>query len=577
MNFFTNMKLSYKISLLSITSFIFLIAIGFVSIGQISKLNSKIMELNNSRMVPIIELENIKSDIEYIRQQCNSIMDAADSTSSKKIQDNISARESSVKSKLSKYKDDTDFKTLISNYNKFIEAKNTFIKNQSERGNESASVQADGNGKIAGPPTDISNLDKTKTDLTESFDKIINTHAAAARQSYINSEKDFKIIIIEYIVIMIVCLIIAMILSLVIIRSIVEPVKKVTKKLKEVSENDGDLTQRIGYKSNDEIGQLSINFDRFMDKLQSIIREVIVSTETISSSSKRLNRSTSVSTQALRKISDTVIEIARGTSDGAAAVEETTASLSEAANFSEATSNSAKNTAYNSKKAEEAAEDSAKKIVEIVSSITDIADSSKEVLITINQLDESSKRIEDIIKIITSISQQTNLLALNAAIEAARAGEAGKGFNVVADEIRKLADESNNAAQEISDLIKENQLKSNSAVNSANEVEEKVSAGVKKASEIEESIKNIIKNIEGISNDMNQIDNANEEQARGTKEIEKAIAAIANATNEMAQDTENISVSIEDQLSTMTEIERTTEKLSEMAKTLNKITCGFTV
>lgn len=455
MNFFTNMKLSYKISLLSITSFIFLIAIGFVSIGQISKLNSKIMELNNSRMVPIIELENIKSDIEYISQQCNLIMDALDSTSSKKVQDNISARESSVKSKLPKYKDDPDFKTLISNYNKFIEAKNTFIKSQSERGNESASVQADGNGKIASPPTDISNLDKTKTDLTESFDKIINTHAAAARQSYINSEKDFKIIIIEYIVIMIVCLIIAMILSLVIIRSIVEPVRKVTKKLKEVSENDGDLTQRIGYKSNDEIGQLSINFDRFMDKLQSIIREVIVSTETISSSSKRLNKSTSVSTQALRKISDTVIEIARGTSDGAAAVEETTASLSEAANFSEATSNS--------------------------------------------------------------------------------------------------------------------------AVNSANEVEEKVSAGVKKASEIEESIKNIIKNIEGISNDMNQIDNANEEQARGTKEIEKAIAAIANATNEMAQDTENISVSIEDQLSTMTEIERTTEKLSEMAKTLNKITCGFTV
>lgn len=115
--------------------------------------------------------------------------------------------------------------------------------------------------------------------------------------------------------------------------------------------------------------------------------------------------------------------------------------------------------------------------------------------------------------IISGISAQTNLLALNAAIEAARAGEAGRGFNVVADEIRKLADESNSAAKQISELIKDNQLKSESAVNSVSLVEEKVSLGVTKASEVGQIIQSIIENIQNISSQIEEIDKATEKHA----------------------------------------------------------------
>jgi len=195
----------------------------------------------------------------------------------------------------------------------------------------------------------------------------------------------------------------------------------------------------------------------------------------------------------------------------------------------------------------------------------------------INELEESSRKIGDIIQIITSISEQTNLLALNAAIEAARAGEAGRGFSVVADEIRKLADESNNAARQISELVKENQLKSASTVTSVNHVEEKVSLGVDIASEVGESIKNIIDNIKNIVNEIDQIDDANERQAQSTKEMEKAISNLAITSNEVAEGTENISTGIEEQLRTMTEIETTTEQLSEMAKRLRDVTSGFKV
>lgn len=575
MNWIKNMKLARKMSLLAITFLIFLFVIGFTSLKELSNVNARLIELNDSRLVPIVYLEGIKSDIEGIRSEGNNIMNARDNAESiKSIVAEIQSLVSSVDKRLEKYQDDPEYQNLMDNYAQFIVAKDEFIKSQEAGGFQSQNTGTEAN---QGPPADVTNFDKSKNALVAAFDEIINKQVKAAQETYTESTLAYRNTMIALIILLSICTLITIVLSIVIIRAVNEPVKKVTAKLKEISQSNGDLTQRIGYESKDEIGELSRSFDSFVEKLQSIIREVSRSAETISISSEQLDNAAGTTTQTIKGISQTLVEISSSTSNGAAVAEETTASLSEVAKLSEATLMASRNTTYNSKKAEEAAEDGAGKISEIVSSITDIASSSKEVSIIINELDDSSKRIGDIIQIITGISAQTNLLALNAAIEAARAGEAGKGFNVVADEIRKLADQSNQAAQEISKLVKENQLKSASAVQSVTQVEEKVSMGVSKASEVGESIQNIIGNIQDIVIQIEQIDTANEQQTQSIKEMDNAISSIATTSSEVAGGTEEISVSIQEQLRTMSGIKETTEKLSSMAHSLSTITLGFKV
>ncbi len=575
MNLLKNLKFGQKIAVLTVSFFIFLIISGVTSLVQISEVNSNIQTLNNENLVPIVKLESIKSDIEYIRTLANSLKDASqDEEEMQSIQDEIVKEIDSTNDSIEVYKNDSSYDEFLASYNDYIEAMTSFLESN---GVGSVEEQTEIDVESQGPPQEMLLLDTTKKEAVSSLDQIIDLQIEQAESTYNESEKVYKTTLVITILVIVIAFVTTLFLSIFIARSISIPTRRVTSKLKEISESNGDLTARIGYQSKDEIGELSKSFDTFVEKLQKIIKEVAGSAETISVSSDQLTDAASETTKSLEQITYTVSEIASGTSQSAAVMEETTGNLIEMASFSSRTSKATKQTADNTRLVHEAAVNGSKKITEVVSSISDIAASSKDVTIVINELNTSSNKISDFIQIITGISAQTNLLALNAAIEAARAGEAGKGFSVVADEIRKLADESNRAALQISNLVQENQVKTSSAVVSVLEVEELVTAGVEKSNEVSDAIQHIISHIHEILHEINQIDAAAEKQALSTNEMEMAMSNLAQTAGETATGTDQIRTSISEQVATMTNIEGTTEQLSKMAKNLQELTAGFKI
>ncbi|MGP1273626.1 MAG: methyl-accepting chemotaxis protein [Phycisphaerales bacterium] len=302
---------------------------------------------------------------------------------------------------------------------------------------------------------------------------------------------------------------------------VIKPVGSVVAVVKDIAQGDGDLTTRMGIKRKDEIGQLAHWFDQFLDGLHGIISQVRGATGEVSAAATEIAASS-------EQMANGLEHQRTQTGQVSAAIEEMSGSVREVAAKSQDAVEGVRSSTKNATEGGEVVSQTVGEMHSISAQVNASADAVRE-------LGAKSEQIGEIISVINEIADQTNLLALNAAIEAARAGEHGRGFAVVADEVRKLAERTTSATEEVAKSIREIQSETERAVSEISTSTERVDAGVKLAVTAGEALQRIVAGSENLRGMVESISAAAAQQASASDEIARSTEAINAVTGESAQ------------------------------------------
>lgn len=295
---------------------------------------------------------------------------------------------------------------------------------------------------------------------------------------------------------------------------------------------DGDLTVSVEKEKDDLVGELIEGFNRSVRQLNVLISDITEATNATASAANEISSSSEQMAAGTQEQSQQALEVA-------SAVEEMTKTILDS-------NKNANRAAENAKIASQSAEDGAHKVENTQAGMKRIVESARQTEQKITSLAQKSEQIGQITQVIDDIADQTNLLALNAAIEAARAGEQGRGFAVVADEVRKLAERTTKATKEIATTIKSIQLESKEANDAMLVSGKDVQEGMHYTEEVAGSLKDILEASKTVSDIINQVAAASEEQSSAAEQISKNIEGISSVTHETASGTEQIAKAAED-------------------------------
>ncbi|MGD6967731.1 methyl-accepting chemotaxis protein [Rossellomorea vietnamensis] len=334
---------------------------------------------------------------------------------------------------------------------------------------------------------------------------------------------------------------------------------------------DGDLNvEEIKTKSKDEVAVLTKSFNKMSHNLKSLLQSVHQASENVAASSEQLLASAAQTNTATQQVSASVDEIASGGEHQLRQVQESTQAITEVAGGIQLIANTSASVGKSSDETSQKSQTGEDNITQALSQMKTIEQNVSKTAHAIKKLDDRSKEIENIVAAITNISSQTNLLALNAAIEAARAGEHGKGFAVVADEVRKLAEESNKSAQQITGLIQSIQADTLTTVDQMNQVTEDVNTGVSLIEHTGRTFKDILESAQNVASQVQEVTGVSEQMAASAQQVSASFEAFSSISENAASRTQTVAGLAEEQSASMEEITASAESLSKLAQDLQE-------
>lgn len=334
----------------------------------------------------------------------------------------------------------------------------------------------------------------------------------------------------------------------------------------------GDLRARLDIKSSDEIGDLYAYFNVMLNKQMDMVEELKKNVHTLSHISEEVacsSEEVGISVEGIAQVMETV---AGETQEGMNSIIDVSQVLLELSSLIQMSKELALSTEGNSKITLEAAEEGRRTIEQSMETMLTIEEKTDSM---VNSIKEFTNYLQEVIAIshnINALAAQTNLLALNASIEAARAGESGRGFTVVAEEIRKLAEQSNREANEVANLVEEIEKIAEELVSSSTESLEAVETGKLVGEKGVNALEDIRVAVNSTSRDIHEIVSVTEEEVASSDKIVALIDYIATSIENTAASVEEVAASTEEIATSMEEVSSSTENTREVAVSIESIT-----
>ncbi|MEX3745228.1 methyl-accepting chemotaxis protein [Lysinibacillus xylanilyticus] len=566
-----NLSIKKKILTLITSAVIFLLIITFDSFYYINDMAKKSSEMYDESLLPIQYIGQLGSDISDIDAYILELMITTDANRNTELQANITESTQSIKELLEKFEDSYTGKedeqklleSLKSNRDEYFSTMTNIIDLASKDRNEEAySIYIKASDDL---------IEKVETNV----DKLMALCSDDADQLNKINEQSQSTTMLTSAILSVIAIIFFITLAAWIGRLIVNPIKELQANM--LKAGNRDLTVQGTYSSKDEIGQLTQSFNSMINNIRNTVTKVNETANHVASASEELNANAAETTKATEMVAITMETIAHGSVEQLKNVSNTSNTVNEL-------STGVQQVAGNAQAVSELSGDSLSLVIDGMNAadqmnqqMMDITERVKGLSEVVDLLGKRSNDIGQIIDSITAIADQTNLLALNAAIEAARAGEHGKGFAVVADEVKKLAEQSAASSNQIEVLISETQKDTQKAVESMKLVTVGVNEGIKTTENTRTTFAAIQGAIQDVTMQVEEVSAAVEQMAAGTEEIVGSMNTIHSITKSTTAGTESISATTEEQTASMEEISSSAYALANLADELRDLAAQFRV